>query len=492
MESRKMRNLKLTILQRLVISYLMIIAWIVGAGIYGIVNLNFLNRTIAHTILDSRMIRLAEESSLALYSEEAAVEKYLVSGDPDYRRQFVEVHAEFNKKMAEFLAVAPVEKQKMLLHEIGILHGRYDDLFTKTGVPAGRQRPADRRRELYLQAADRISNEIDEKLKALASFSINERDARLQQSEETATRVARVFTITGFLALLSVILISILMTRTINSPIKLLREKTKQIAGGDFGMPLQIASPPEIKEFNDAFNLMCERLQELDEMKQDFINHLSHELRTPLTAIKEASSMLQEGIFAQAPEKEKELFLIIEEECRRLINSVNRILDLSRLEAGMTDFFFQSADITEVLEKNVLKWSPLASKKKIDLRWDCPGNLPPVMMDLEKMEEVVENLLSNALKFTPEQGRITVSAVHIPEEKVLRVSITDTGCGIPQEGLKEVFEKFRRIETGKGTVRGTGLGLAIAKYIIDEHGGRIWVESEIGKGSSFIFTLPLS
>ena len=202
--------------------------------------------------------------------------------------------------------------------------------------------------------------------------------------------------------------------------------------------------------------------------------------------------MLQEGIFAQAPEKQKELYLIIEEECGRLINSVNRILDFSRLEAGMTGFTFQSADIMTVLEKNFLKWTPLAGRKKIDLNWDGSRNLPLVMMDLEKMEEVVENLLSNALKFTPEAGRITMSAVCIPEEKVLRVTIADTGCGIPQEGLKEIFEKFRRIEVGKGTAHGTGLGLAIAKHIIDEHGGRIWVESEIGKGSSFIFTLPLS
>ncbi|MFA6413693.1 MAG: ATP-binding protein [Syntrophales bacterium] len=487
-----MRDLKLTILQRLIISYLTIIILVVGAGVYGIVNLNLLNRIIAHTIMDSRMIRIAEESSLTLYSEEAAAEKYLVSGDPDYKRQFLEVHAEFNKKMAEFLAGAQGERQKVLLHEIGILHGRYYALFAEKGALAGRKKSADSRSGSKLHSGDGISDKIDAKLRTLASISVSERDIKLQQSEEISTRVVSVFTITGFLALLAVILISISMTRTIISPIKLLLEKTKQIAKGDFGTPLQIVSPPEIKEFNDAFNLMCERLQELDQMKLDFISHLSHELRTPLTAIKEASCMLQEGIFAQAPEKQQELFLIIGEECSRLINSVNRILDFSRLEAGMTGFSFQSADITTILEKNLLKWSPLARRKKIDLRWDGAENLPAVMMDSEKMEEVVENLLSNALKFTPEEGRITMSAACIPGERVLRITIEDTGCGIPQEGLKDIFEKFRRIEAGMGTVRGTGLGLAIAKYIIDEHGGRIWVESEIGKGSSFIFTLPLS
>lgn len=487
-----MSNLKLTILQRLIIGYLAIIVLVVSAGVYCIVNLNLLNRIIANTIMDARMIRLAEESSLALYCEEAAAGKYLISGDPDYLRQFVDIHAEFNKKIGDLTAIASSEKQHVFLREIIVRHNRYLTLFAETGTLSGIKKPVSRLDGSYLNTGNNIIDEIDKNLKTLAGISVMERDAKLQQSENISARVANIFNITGLFSLLAVILVSILMTRSINSPIKLLLERTKQIAGGHFGTPLQIASPPEIKELNDSFNLMCERLQELDRMKQDFIDHLSHELRTPLTAIKEASCMLQEGIFAQAPEKQKELFLIIEEECIRLINSVNRILDFSRLEAGMTDFSFQSADIMMVLERNFLKWSPYAGRKKIDFCWHCAEDIPPVMMDVEKIEEVVENLLSNAFKFTPEQGRIHMSAVYVSEKNALRVSVADTGCGIPQEGLKEIFEKFRRIENGRGTVRGTGLGLAIAKHTVDEHRGHIWVESEIGKGSSFIFTLPLS
>ena len=302
-----MPKLKLTILQRLALSYLMILALVAGAGVYGIANLNHLNRIITQTNVDSRMIRLADECSLALYSEESAAEKYLISGDPDYRRQFVEIHADFNKKMAEFQAIASLEEQKVLLQEINTLHLRYYAPYIEMSKPTGKK--SARRADDLRRAGDRTSDEIDAKLRTLSGISVRERDAKLQQSGEASTRVVRVFTMTGVIALLAVILISILMTKAINAPIKRLRDRTKQIAKGDFGTPMQIASPPEIREFNDAFNLMCERLQESDQMKQDFINHLSHELRTPLTAIKEASCMLQEGIFAEMPEKQQGTFL---------------------------------------------------------------------------------------------------------------------------------------------------------------------------------------
>jgi len=120
---------------------------------------------------------------------------------------------------------------------------------------------------------------------------------------------------------------------------------------------------------------------------------------------------------------------------------------------------------------------------------ELPPDLPPIRMDTEKIEVVIENLLSNALKFTPDGGRITIAA-RCPQAGLVEVSVSDTGRGIPESGLKEVFEKFKRIDDGKSAVRGTGLGLAIVKHIIKAHGGRVWAESEIGKGSTFTFSLP--
>jgi signal transduction histidine kinase len=142
------------------------------------------------------------------------------------------------------------------------------------------------------------------------------------------------------------------------------------------------------------------------------------------------------------------------------------------------------------VEKNLQRFSPIAQRKKIDLQMQIPQDLPPMRMDVEKIDVVLENLLSNALKFTPEGGRILITAKHRPEAGSIEVAVSDTGRGIPESGLKEVFEKFRRVDDGKGAVRGTGLGLAIVKHIINAHGGHVWAESKVGKGSTFTFSLP--
>ncbi len=166
------------------------------------------------------------------------------------------------------------------------------------------------------------------------------------------------------LAIIMVIVISVINTRTVSIPISRLREKTKAVARGDFGDPLDIPSPPEIRELAVAFNAMCDRLRELDQMKIDYIGHLSHELRTPLTAIKEASRMLQEGVFAALPEREKELQILILDECERLIRTVNRLLDFSMMESGMMPLTLQEAGLLPIVEKNLQRFSPIAQRKK--------------------------------------------------------------------------------------------------------------------------------
>ncbi|MGZ3634503.1 MAG: HAMP domain-containing sensor histidine kinase, partial [Syntrophales bacterium] len=293
-------------------------------------------------------------------------------------------------------------------------------------------------------------------------------------------------------AIFFVIIITLINTWKINRPIKLLGEKTKQIAGGKFGEPLKISSPPEIEELADAFNVMCERLREQDQIKVDYISHLSHELRTPLTVIKEASGMLQEGVFSKAPEKQEELFTVIKAECDRLISSVNRILDFSRMEVGKMFFSFQTERLSPIIEKSVLKLSPLAKNKRMEIVLEITEDIPPLRIDIERIEEVFQNLLDNALKYTPEGGKIIVSVRNDDENGTVEVSVSDTGRGIPEDGLMEVFDKFKRVDDRRGAVIGTGLGLAIVRHIINAHGGHIWVKSKVGEGSTFTFSLPAS
>ncbi len=481
----------LSILFRLISSYLLIIVVVLLSGIYTIWNLSEINRLIqAVTNENAREIHLSEESLEILYSATAAEGKFFVSRDGAYFRQFKTLGTEFDKRMTGLASLAATQKKQELLARVRELHSHYGSLFDDTAGPTGARSVPDREIIRFQAERERIASEAAQRLRELARVASAERDERLVRIEAISVQTANAILVSLIVAVMMVIVISAFNTHSVSAPISRLREKTKAVARGDFGEPLNIVSPPEIRELADAFNTMCDRLRELDQMKIDYIGHLSHELRTPLTAIKEASSMLQEGLFAAAPERERELQGLIRQECERLIRSVNRLLDFSMMESGMMPLSLQEAGLLPIVEKNLQRFSPLAQRKNIALQLEIPPELPRLRMDTEKIEMVLENLLSNALKFTPDGGRIAITARHRADAHCVEVSVSDTGRGIPESGLQEVFEKFRRVDDGKGAVRGTGLGLAIVKHIINAHGGHVWAESEFGKGSTFTFSLP--
>lgn len=482
----------MTILNRLITSYLLIIALVVISSVYTISNIDKLNTTISDTSANARIVRLAEESSDALYAQTASEEKYLISGDHDYYAQFEKISLDFQKKFGELAEIVDGDEQKVLVRKTGDLYRDYIKLFEK-GVSLLRAgRPRNTLSPRYRLNKEKLLDGIDWNLRKIGRIAASDERKKLQLSQVISVRVMRVITITEIVAVILVVVISFRNTKRINAPLTVLRDKTKMIARGEFGRPLSIFSPPEIKELADSFNAMCARLQELDQMKIDYISHLSHELRTPLTAIKEASSMLTEGVFSDQADKQKELYGLIEDECERLINSVNRTLDLCRMESGIEPFYFETDYILPIIEKNVLKLSPIARRKSIEISLDLKEELPATSIDKERIGEAIENLLDNALKFTPDKGKITINTKHNRNDGSVEISLSDTGCGIPEEGIEEIFDKFKRVDERKGAVRGTGLGLAIVKHIINAHGGRIWAESKPGEGSVFTFSLPVS
>ncbi|HEX7535360.1 MAG TPA: ATP-binding protein, partial [Syntrophales bacterium] len=485
--------LKLTIFNRLFISNFLIILLVGITGAYTIVNLNALNQVIESVVkYDSRIIKLAEDALDDLYSLKAAEDKYRISREPDYYRQFKQTRMDFTRRIAELEGIADTEIRIALLADIKKFKAFYDALLDKRESILGNREAEEKDYRTYVVERERVTHDIEEELQNLIRSSTHDRDSKLQQSDAMSRRVAEIIIVSEILAIFFVIIITLMNTWTINRPIKILGEKTKEVAGGKFGEPLKISSPPEIGELAEAFNVMCERLKELDQIRIDYIGHLSHELRTPLTVIKEASCMLQEGVFSEVPEKQEELFTVIKAECDRLISSVNRILDFSRMEAGKMFFSFQITGLRPIIEKSVLKLSPLAKHKRMDIALEIPEDIPSLRMDIERIEEVFQNLLGNALKYTPEGGQINVSVRNNRENETVEVSVSDTGRGIPEDGLTAVFDKFKRVDDRRGAIMGTGLGLAIVRHIINAHGGHIWVKSKVGEGSTFTFSLPAS
>jgi two-component system sensor histidine kinase GlrK len=285
------------------------------------------------------------------------------------------------------------------------------------------------------------------------------------------------------------IIISLLINRSITHPLSALERKTKEIGQGNFKGDLNLPSPPELAGLANAFNLMCRKLNELDKMKSDFFSSIAHELRTPLSTIKMGTGLLREGIEGPLTEGQRNILGTFERESNRLIGLVNSLLDLSKMEAGMMSFNLKSQNISPLIHQAVEEIGPLLEAKKIILEVMPAERLPIINIDSDRILQVLRNIIGNAVKFTPEGGRVKISARDV--DHGVEVSIADTGPGISTGDLITIFEKFQQTTTGRsGPAGGTGLGLAIAKQIITLHGGKIWAESDLGQGSTFIFVLP--
>ena len=483
--------MKFTILKRLIFGYATIMLLIVFLGGYITLQLNTLNRFVREiSSVDGTTIDLSERLSDKLFTQVGFEKKYLISQDQDFYKKFWDIMKHLTQDMEKLSSLMITKEDKKVFLEAKQFYHNYVSLFMEE-VQTAKDDPNYPRRK-FQEGKERLVDEINERLRRIMKIARSNRDAKIVESSQMSFHALEITYITVGLAIIISILISVYNTRSINRPILLLQKQTKDIAKGKFEKIHDITSPPEIKELANDFNLMCERLEELDDMKKDFISHVSHNLRTPLTAIKEATGMLIEGTYANTPAKQQELLTITEEECERLIDSVSRILDLSRMEAKMMDYQLQESDLLPVVQKSLLKLAPIAQRNKIDLELKPPPDLPSVKIDAERISQLMENLIGNALKFSSEGDKVALSVdVKNDGRQYLEVTVADTGCGIPKENLEKIFDKFKRIDHGRETYRGTGLGLSIAKHIIADHGGKIWAQSKLGKGSTFFFTLPV-
>jgi two-component system sensor histidine kinase GlrK len=452
--------------------------------------LNRLNRiTEAIATVDSATISIIERLLDDFFTQVSFERKYFISNDQDFYEKFWETEKYVSEHFSKMAALIDTTKETNLYAKTKKLYDQYLALFRKevTSEKEGKSHY----RNNYYRERDEIIDKINNNLRGTIKISRADRDRKILASSYITARVLGIATTTAIFIIIAGTLISLFNTRSINRPLLLLQKKTKEIAEGRFERVPDIDSPPEIKELADHFNVMCARLKELDHMKIDFISHVSHKLRTPLTAIREASSMLLEDDYVTDSEKRDELLIITKSECETLIDSVNSILDLSRMEAKMMEYHFRNCDLFSEIQRTVLRLAPIAIGKKIGFELKPFPELPQVRIDQGRVRQVVENLLENALKYTPQGGAVTIEAsLHDHGKEWIQVSVSDTGCGISLEHLERIFEKFQRIENGKETIRGTGLGLSIAKHVIAAHGGKIWVQSERGKGSTFFFTLP--
>jgi two-component system sensor histidine kinase GlrK len=477
-----------TIFTRMVIGYLAIFIPVVAVSAYAIWQLALFHRATGDILqIDNRMRNLQQKLADSLLTQARYEKKYIFTKDKELHHQFVLAEREVNKRIDEAMSIADTAHKREALIRTKDYYERYKSLFHKEVEFLGRNQP-------YLQDGYKEEKEkaLDETLWELRNLRLHvEQDTyeKIRHLGESGAKANKIAIVMAVGLILSGIITSIFITRSITRPLSFMRKKTREVAKGDFEGNLDLSSPPEIGDLAQDFNLMCNKLKEMEKLKSDFFSLMAHELRTPVASIKEGTDLLLEGIGEEFKEKRKTVLTIIAEESNRLIDLVNSLLDLSKMEAGMMALNLETSDLKPLINRAISGIEPLAMTKNVSIEVKMPPDLPYVKMDAERILQALRNLIGNAVKFTPGGGQVTISARAV--EKGVNVSVADTGPGIPKEDLDSIFDKFRQATIASySKIKGTGLGLAIVKHIINAHGGKVWVESEPGRGSVFIFLLP--
>ena len=283
------------------------------------------------------------------------------------------------------------------------------------------------------------------------------------------------------------------LTRSIHRPVRDMRAATEALSRGEFDRRIQVNSRDELGDLGLAFNEMAARLQELDELKSGFVSMVSHDLKTPLTSMKEAVEMLSEGVGGDLTVRQRRLLTIASESLDRLGRYVQGILDLCRFEGGRIQLVLEPLSLTEVVKEQTNLAEARCQEAGVHLRCELEHDLPPLEGDRFRLGQVVNNLLDNAIKFTPREGHIRVRTGVQPWEDDLGVflEISDSGIGIATRDLRHIFEKFYQApRDSRSKVQGAGLGLAIVRNLVEAHSGRVKVESATGRGTTFRVFFP--
>jgi len=305
--------------------------------------------------------------------------------------------------------------------------------------------------------------------------------------EKTRIQVLGFYLISIAISIAVSIILVYLFSLRITRPIKKIRNAAKLIAAGDFEKRLDITVKDEIGDLARTFDNMAVALKNLEEMRRGFIANVSHELRTPITSIKGFIDGILDGTIPS--EKQSYYLQIVKDEVERLNRLVNDLLDLARLESGQMKFNITSFNINELIRRSVIKLEHMLMAKNIEIEANFDEEENFTEADLDAVERIILNLLHNALKFSPENGKILIST-KTQKNKII-VSVKDFGIGISSDEIDLIWDRFYKSDKSRAhSTGGTGLGLAIIKSLINELGQEIWVESEQGTGSTFSFSLP--
>jgi signal transduction histidine kinase len=483
---------------RIISGYGIFIAILAGLVIYQIITIRRMqatSRTLSGINFQNAITSLTASSDLE--GVEDITRKSIVSADPRYRDQLQEYQEAFHRGLMELKAHAASGEEQTEINRLLQQWQAYlaDLAVLQQGPPQeASQLPPDLQRDL---------EELKSQTGTVYQVTLRGMSSQVEASRKAGETAVLVLWCATGVAFAASILVSLLIVRSISKPLANLTEGTRAIADGKFFYRLDTSRNDEFSQLARDFNKMTIRLNELDELKKDFVSHVSHELKAPLASMRETTQLMLEQIPGPLTDKQKRLLELNLQSGTRLTSMISNLLDISKTEAGAMEYELKSGDLVPLARNAIAELEVQAHDKKIEIRAVFPQDPLPVACDSDRIVQVLLNLIGNAVKFSPRLSEVFVLIEKVeqipattpehwrrliknypPAGHYALVTVEDSGPGIPDTDKERVFEKFHQVKQEKKLPgQGAGLGLSICRTIIQAHRGAIWVEDNPGGGS---------
>jgi signal transduction histidine kinase len=396
--------------------------------------------------------------------------------------------------LVDSLGFVPPIEDSGVLRRIRLTSGRLSEVVREIIDSNGGERPGEGPPPIR-HRAERLAIALNQLATVLANDTTAKTDDLIAQNASSYASSRNLFIGVAAGAIVLALLLGFVLSWSLIGPIQRIDSRLAAIASGDFSGQVDVSNRDElgalganVNRMNDELRRLYKELETTSRHKSEFLASMSHELRTPLNAVIGFSQVLRERMFGEVNEKQEEYLDDILSSGNHLLSLINDVLDLSKVEAGQVELEVAPFSLRDALERGVVMVRERATTDGVRVRLTSVSDIDVVTGDERRVRQVIFNLLSNAVKFTPAGGAVDVNAAIVDGE--VRVWVTDTGPGLAPADRERIFEEFQQTEAGVEHREGTGLGLALSKRLVELHGGRIWVDSELGSGSTFVFTLP--
>jgi signal transduction histidine kinase len=422
----------------------------------------------------------------SLLSMEENEKKYRLLSKEDYLKFFLEAQKAFDDSMRKVL---DLETQG---HSLSPQWRKVYEAYQTYAKPSGSAQEGAKPDSESIWIPEKIINAWIEAISAARienQLEVEDATRELNRRGRKSIHNALIgLGISSMVGLLGVVYLAYSMIR----PLKDLMRGIRSVAKDRYSEPVRVHSKDELGELARAFNEMAERLRQEERLRSDFISMLSHEIRTPLTSIRESVNMVSEEVMGPITDRQRRFLEIAGGEIGRICDLLNHLMQASRLEPGALKLHYERVDSYALVAACIESLKPAAEAKQIKITSEVPPESPDVWGDAQYLQQVFLNLMGNAIKFSDPQSNVWVRVDPDIKKNLLTFKIVDNGPGILEEDQVKLFSKFYRAPSVRDHLDGVGLGLSITKNIVEAHNGTVWVESLVGQGSTFNFTLPLA